>query len=284
MDTDNVRLPLLWRLHWHTHLKVDFIILSQMCKDWGKIWAWWRGRGREDGRERDDGMTSPRQWPWVWAHRGRWWRTGKPGVSVGWRRGRQDWALGNKLCEGCAVILQGFHGNRMSVRSSCLISERNSLESSDPRPLRGPAFAQSTPRFIGPWIPLCSDLLLLLRRVGRGQVCAAQQAPPSLGFSRREHWRGLPWPSPMHGSQKRKGSRSVLSDSWQPHGLQPTRLLHPWDFPGKRTGVGAISFSNSTLNHRRASPVARMLKNLPTMQELRVWSLVGWRSHIPQCS
>ena len=23
-----------------------------------------------------------------------------------------------------------------------------------------------------------------------------------------------------------------------PHGLQPTRLLHPWDFPGKSTGVG----------------------------------------------
>ena len=29
-----------------------------------------------------------------------------------------------------------------------------------------------------------------------------------------------------------------MSDSLQPHGLQPTRLLHPWDFPGKRTGVG----------------------------------------------
>ena len=24
----------------------------------------------------------------------------------------------------------------------------------------------------------------------------------------------------------------------QPHGLQPTSLLHPWDFPGKNTGVG----------------------------------------------
>ena len=23
-----------------------------------------------------------------------------------------------------------------------------------------------------------------------------------------------------------------------PHGLQPTRLLHPWNFPGKSTGVG----------------------------------------------
>ena len=25
---------------------------------------------------------------------------------------------------------------------------------------------------------------------------------------------------------------------WWPHGLQPTRLLHPWDSPGKSTGVG----------------------------------------------
>ena len=33
-------------------------------------------------------------------------------------------------------------------------------------------------------------------------------------------------------------SRSVLSDSLRPHGLQPSRLLCPWDFPGKNTGVG----------------------------------------------
>ena len=31
---------------------------------------------------------------------------------------------------------------------------------------------------------------------------------------------------------------SVVSDSLRPHGLQPTRLLCPWDFPGKSTGVG----------------------------------------------
>ena len=29
-----------------------------------------------------------------------------------------------------------------------------------------------------------------------------------------------------------------MSVSSLPHGLQPTRLLHPWDFPGKSTGVG----------------------------------------------
>ena len=32
-----------------------------------------------------------------------------------------------------------------------------------------------------------------------------------------------------------KSSRSVMSDSLRPHGLQPPRLLHPWDFPGKST-------------------------------------------------
>ena len=56
----------------------------------------------------------------------------------------------------------------------------------------------------------------------------AYQAPSSMGFSRQEHWSGLPFPSPMHESEKWKWSRSVM----------PTRLLRPWDFPGKSTGVG----------------------------------------------
>ena len=49
-------------------------------------------------------------------------------------------------------------------------------------------------------------LLLLLSRFSRVQLCAtpqtaARQAPPSLGFSRQEHWSGLPFPSPMHESE-----------------------------------------------------------------------------------
>ena len=32
-------------------------------------------------------------------------------------------------------------------------------------------------------------------------------------------------------------SRSVVSHSLHPHGLKPTRLLCPWNFPGKNTGV-----------------------------------------------
>ena len=35
-----------------------------------------------------------------------------------------------------------------------------------------------------------------------------------------------------------KWSHSVVSDSSWPHGLQPSRLLHLWDLPGKSTGVG----------------------------------------------
>ena len=67
---------------------------------------------------------------------------------------------------------------------------------------------------------------------------AAHQAPPSLGFSRQEHWSGWPFPSAMHESEKWKWSLSVVSDPQRPHGLQPSRLLLPWDFPGKSTGVG----------------------------------------------
>ena len=74
-------------------------------------------------------------------------------------------------------------------------------------------------------------------------ITAAHQAPPSLGFSRQEHWSGLPFPSPMDESEKWKWSRSVVSDSSLPHGLQPTRLLHPRDFPGKSTGVGNMQLT-----------------------------------------
>ena len=39
-------------------------------------------------------------------------------------------------------------------------------------------------------------------------------------------------------SRQREEKSLSSVDSLRPHGLQPTRLLHPWDFPGKRTGVG----------------------------------------------
>ena len=50
-------------------------------------------------------------------------------------------------------------------------------------------------------------LLLLLSRFSRVRLCGtpeteAHQALPSLGFSRQELWSGLPFPSPVHESEK----------------------------------------------------------------------------------
>ena len=54
-------------------------------------------------------------------------------------------------------------------------------------------------------------------------------------------------------------SRSVVSDSLWPHGLQPARLLCPWDSPGKNwgglhallQGIFPIQISNPGLPHCR---------------------------------
>ena len=59
--------------------------------------------------------------------------------------------------------------------------------------------------FLSPILPRLL-LLLLLSRFSRVRLCAtpqtaAHQALPSRGFSRQEHWSGLPFPSPMHESE-----------------------------------------------------------------------------------
>ena len=48
---------------------------------------------------------------------------------------------------------------------------------------------------------------MLLSRFSRVRLLvtpwtAAHQAPPSMGFSRQEYWSGLPFPSPVHESEK----------------------------------------------------------------------------------
>ena len=111
---------------------------------------------------------------------------------------------------------------------------------------------------------------------------AAHQAPLSLGFSRQEHWSGLPFPSPMHESEKWKWSHSVVSDLQWPHGLQPTRLLHPWDFPGKSTGVGCHCLLRIyTLSSVQFSSVTQ---SCPTLCNLMNHSTLGLpvHHHLPE--
>ena len=47
-----------------------------------------------------------------------------------------------------------------------------------------------------------------------------------------------------------------MSDSVQPHRQQPTRLPHPWDSPGKNTGVGC-HFLLQYMKVKRESEVAQ---------------------------
>ena len=71
----------------------------------------------------------------------------------------------------------------------------------------------------------------------------SHQAPPSLGFSRQEHWSGLPFPSPMHESESESEVSQLcltLSDPMDcsspgssVHGILEARVLE-W---------GAIAFS-----------------------------------------
>ena len=135
---------------------------------------------------------------------------------------------------------------------------------------------------------------LLLSHFSRVRLCAtpqtaAHQAPPSLGFSRQEYWSGLPFSSPMHESEKWKWSRSVVSDSWWPHGLQPIRLLCPWDFPGKSTGVGCHCLLQRARTSNR-KPCSFLPSTLPlgwktlapkpdSASESQEWALVHGHAH-----
>ena len=73
-------------------------------------------------------------------------------------------------------------------------------------------------------------------------------SPPgslSLGFSRQEYWSGLPFPSPMHESEKWKWSCSVvLSD---PMGCSPPGSSLHGIFQARVLAWGAIAFSNDKL-------------------------------------
>ena len=73
-----------------------------------------------------------------------------------------------------------------------------------------------------------------------------------------------------------------MSDLQRPHGLQPSRLLHPWDFPGKSTGVGChcllLTLYYAHTNHwtklRRAETKSKKKFNL--LQGKNLTFLEAW--------
>ena len=115
-------------------------------------------------------------------------------------------------------------------------------------------------------------MLLLLSHFSCVQLCAApetaaHQASPSLGFSRQEYWSGLPFPSPMHESEKSKWSRPVVSwtlrdpmDCIPPgssiHGIFQARVLE-W---------GAIAFSKLDRQKSKREKTVNSTNSLPWEQ------------------
>ena len=67
-------------------------------------------------------------------------------------------------------------------------------------------------------------------------------------------------------------SRSVMSNSLQPHGLQPTRLLCPWRFSGKNTGVDCHALPNPGIEPRS---LALQADSLPSQHQGSPRILVG---------
>ena len=90
----------------------------------------------------------------------------------------------------------------------------------------------------------------------------AHQASPSLGFSKQEHWSGLPFPSAMHESEKWKWSRSVVSDSSDPMDYSlPGSSIHGI-FQAKVLEWGAIAFS------ARDSILCQTVSRLPVVNQV----------------
>ena len=72
---------------------------------------------------------------------------------------------------------------------------------------------------------------------------------------------------------------SGLSDSVRPHGLQPTRLLCPWDFPGENTGVGIAGFLNECFpeGHSVGIPCVYVCRSMYPDVGMVMWDGRAWQ-------
>ena len=68
---------------------------------------------------------------------------------------------------------------------------------------------------------------------------------------------------------------SVMSNSVRPHRRQPTRLPHPWDSPGKNTGVGC----HFLLQCMKVKSESKVAQSYPTLSDPMDCSLPGSSIH-----
>ena len=151
-----------WCWSWYSNT------LATWCEElihWKRHWCWERlmAGGDVDDRWLDGWMAPPTWWIWVWASSGSWWWTGKQACCSPW--GRKELNMIEWLNWTDSSVKWGDLGLTPDLVSAIL--------------------------FV--WM-----LLLLLSCFSPIWLCAApetaaHQAPLSLGFSRQEHWSGLPF-------------------------------------------------------------------------------------------
>ena len=88
-------------------------------------------------------------------------------------------------------------------------------------------------------------LLLLLSHFSGVQLCAALQAPLSLGYSRQEYWSGLPFPSPVHENESESEVAQLCPTLCDPMDCSLPGFSVHGIFQARALEWGAIAFSSS---------------------------------------
>ena len=78
----------------------------------------------------------------------------------------------------------------------------------------------------------------------------------------------LPLPAPPDVQVPDSVTCSVVSNSLQPNVLWATKLLDPWDSPGKNTGVGCHFLLQDTMEHYSAIKMKEVLLHATSCMNL----------------
>ena len=101
----------------------------------------------------------------------------------------------------------------------------------------------------------------------------AYQAPRSMGFSKQEHWSGLPFPSPwdLPNSGIKPGSPALQTDALLSEPLEKPILMKYYSYLFNSIFIILLKFSNAVgdrKNKRKAGPGKGHKRNL--------WLLINW--------
>ena len=100
------------------------------------------------------------------------------------------------------------------------------------------------------WVPSKPAGFCIIQSVTQRSISQAPPKKKKMCLKPKEAYQALCF----YLSESESVSHSVVSNSLRPHGLQPTRLLRLWNFPGKNTGVGCHFLLQGIFPTQRSNP------------------------------